>query len=156
MWTAGRIWFKLCEMANVQTHEELTRKHEIRGGSDRGFGFVLGAFFLLVALSPLRRHQPMRVWALPVSGAFLLLAVVRPALLAGLNRLWTQLGILMGRVVTPVVTAILFYVIFTPMGFLFRLLGKDPLRLAIDSSAASYWIERRPTGPPPDTMINQF
>src|ERR1035441_7290725 len=143
-------------MANVQTHEELTRKHEVRGGSDRAFGLVLAAFFLLVALSPLRRHQPLRVWALAVSGAFLVLGIVRPVLLAGLNRLWTKLGILLGKIVTPLVTAILFFVVFTPMGVLSRLLGKDPLRLKVDPGAASYWIEREPPGPPPETMVNQF
>jgi hypothetical protein len=143
-------------MANIATHEELTRKHEVRGGSDRSFGLVLGAFFLLVALSPLRRHHPLRVWALVVSGAFLLLAVIRPSLLKQLNRLWTQLGVLLGRVVTPIVTAILFFVIFTPVGYLFRLRGKDPLRLKTDPGAGSYWIERQPPGPAPETMANQF
>jgi hypothetical protein len=143
-------------MVNVQTHEELTRKHEIRGSSNRGFGLVWCAFFVLVALAPLRRHQPMRMWAFGVSAAFLAVAILRPALLAQLNRLWTQLGILLGKIVTPVVTALLFFLVFTPMGCLFRLLGKDPLRLAADPGAGSYWIERQPPGPAPETMTNQF
>jgi len=62
----------------------------------------------------------------------------------------------MGRVVTPVITALLFYLVVTPTGFLFRLWGKDPLRLALDTGVQSYWIERRPPGPPPETMSNQF
>jgi hypothetical protein len=51
---------------------------------------------------------------------------------------------------------LLFYLVVTPTGFLFRLLGKDPLRLALDAGVGSYWIERRPPGPLPETMSNQF
>jgi hypothetical protein len=58
--------------------------------------------------------------------------------------------------VNPVVTGLLFFLVVTPTGFLFRLLGKDPLRLAFDAETRSYWIERRPPGPAPETMRNQF
>ncbi len=67
-----------------------------------------------------------------------------------------MLGLLLGRVVSPIVMALLFFLVVTPTAFLFRLLGKDPLRLAAEPRAGTYWIERRPPGPPPDTMANQF
>ena len=138
------------------THEELTRRHEIRGSSNRAFGLVAATFFLLLALAPLRKHGNVRGGWLVVSGAFLALAILRPIWLQRLNWLWIRLGILLGKVVTPVVMAALFFLIFTPMAFFIRMLGKDPLHLARSPQARSYWIERVPPGPAPDTMSNQF
>jgi hypothetical protein len=140
----------------MAAHEDLSRKHVARGPSNRSFGFVFSAFFLLVGLVPLRRHQPVRLWALALAIVFLAVAILVPALLRPLNRAWMQLGHLLGRVTTPIVTGLLFYLIFTPAGFLARLLGKDPLRLRFDSQVQSYWQERRPPGPPPADMANQF
>jgi hypothetical protein len=138
------------------THEELTREHEIRGSSNRNFGLVFTAFWLLFALAPLRKHGAVREWGLVLSAVFLVLSILRPIWLQPLNRLWTQLGLLLGRIVTPVVMAVLFFVVFTPVAFLVRLLGKDPLRLALNVQAHTYWIERVPPGPAPGTMSNQF
>ena len=143
-------------MRGASLHEDLERKQEGPGSSDRAFGLVFWVFFALVGLAPLRTHHPIRWWALAVSAAFLVIALVQPAWLAPLNRVWTKLGVLMGRVISPVITALLFYVVVTPTALLFRLLRKDPLRLHSDPGAGSYWIERHPPGPPPDTMPNQF
>jgi Saxitoxin biosynthesis operon protein SxtJ len=140
----------------MAAHEDLSRKHLARGPSNRSFGFVFSAFFVLVSLSPLRRHQPIRLWALAIAVAFLAVGILVPVVLAPLNRLWMQLGRLLGRVTTPIVTGLLFYLVFTPAGFLARLLGKDPLRLRFDATASSYWQERHPPGPAPEEMANQF
>jgi hypothetical protein len=83
--------------------------------------------------------------------------VLRPAVLGPLNRWWLQLGLLLQqRLVTPVIMALLFFGTVTPIALVLRLLGKDLLRLRLDREADSYWIERRPPGPAPDTMRNQF
>jgi hypothetical protein len=143
-------------MREVSLHEDLERKQEGQGSTDRTFGIVFCVFFLLVGLLPLRAHHPVRWWALALSATFLLIALLQPVWLAPMNRVWTKLGMLMGRVVSPVVTALLFYFVVTPTALLFRLLGKDPLHLRSDPAARSYWIERHPPGPPADTMPNQF
>jgi hypothetical protein len=70
--------------------------------------------------------------------------------------MWTALGLLMGRLVNPVVTAILFYIVITPVGLIARLLGKDLLRLKLVPGADSYWIRRMPPGPAPASMNKQF
>src|SRR5215469_14983419 len=110
-------------------HEDLKRSARIRGSSDRNFGLVFAAFFALVGLWPLHARGPVRVPPLIVAGVFLVVALVRPQWLRPLNKVWTLVGLLLGRIVNPIVTAILFYLVFTPMGFISRLLGKDPLRL---------------------------
>ena len=140
----------------MTAHEDLSRKHAVRGPSNRSFGFVFSAFFLLLCLAPLRRHHPPRWWALAIAVAFLAVTILAPGLLKPLNRAWMQLGHLLGRITTPVVTGLLFYVVFTPAAYLMRLFGKDPLRLRFDAQTNSYWQERRPPGPPPADMANQF
>jgi hypothetical protein len=140
----------------ASTHEDLSRNHVIQGPSDRSFGLVMAAFFILVAIAPLRHHQHVRNWAFGVAGLFLIFALIRPALLKPLNKAWMALGLLLSRFVTPVVIGIMFYLVFTPVGFIYRMLGRDPLRLSFSKSDKSYWIERRPPGPPPEEMLNQF
>jgi hypothetical protein len=62
----------------------------------------------------------------------------------------------MQRLVTPAVMALVFYSTVTPVALVLRLLGKDLLSLQIDRTASTYWIERRPPGPAPDTLRQQF
>jgi hypothetical protein len=138
------------------THEDFSRQEEIKPSSDRSFGLVIAAFFLIVGFWPLVRAQPIRWWALGAATVFALLALLWTAALAPLNRLWMKLGALLYTVVSPVVMALLFYVTVTPIALLMRLLGKDPLRLRRDPDAASYWIDRTPPGPSPVSMKNQF
>jgi hypothetical protein len=120
------------------------------------FGLVFAVFFFLVGAWPWVRGRDVRWWVLAVSAVFLVVALARPAVLTPLNRLWTRFGLLLHSVVSPVVLGIVFYTTVTPIGLLMRLLGKDPLRLKIDPDASTYWIERRPPGPAPDTMRQQF
>jgi hypothetical protein len=137
-------------------HEDLSREQQIEGSSDRSFGLVFAAMFVIVACWPLLRLQPPRWWALGAASVLVIISFWKPAFLAYFNRLWTRLGLLLGRIVSPVALGILFYAVLAPIGAIVRLTGKDPLRLKLDPGAASYWIERSPPGPPPDSMTNQF
>jgi hypothetical protein len=137
-------------------HEDLSREEHVEGSSDRVFGLVFAGVFLVIAGWPLIHGASPRWWALGVSAAFGVVAWVRPVWLARLNRLWMKLGILLGKVVSPIALGILFYGVITPIGAVVRLTGKDPLRLKRDPAADSYWIARNPPGPPPDSMTNQF
>lgn len=137
-------------------HEDLKREHIVEGSSDRSFGLVFVAVFALIACWPLFFGGALRGWAIAVAAAFALIAMLKPALLAGLNRQWFKLGILLGKVVSPIALGVLFYGVITPIGIALRIAGKDPLRLKFDRGASSYWIRREPPGPPPDSMTNQF
>ena len=117
---------------------------------------VFAVVFTIVGAWPLLDATAPRWWVLAVAMVFLVLALVRPALLAPLNRLWTQFGLLLSRLTQPVVLAMLFYTAVAPMGLLARLFGKDLLELKLDRDAESYWIARQPPGPEPETMSNQF
>lgn len=139
------------------THERLKREETVVGSSDRAFGLVFAGFFALLTLLKLWRGWSAWGWIfLGAAAAFAALALLAPGLLAPLNRTWLKLGLALHKVVTPIVMAMLFYLVITPMGVAMRLMGKDLLRLKRDPGARTYWIERQPPGPPPDTMKNQF
>lgn len=137
-------------------HEELTREQRVEGSSDRSFGAVFAVVFFLIAAWPLMHGAMPRWWAGGIAAIFALIAVVKPTLLAGLNRVWVRFGVLLGKVVSPIALGILFYGVLVPIGVVMRLTGKDPLRLKHDATVPSYWIPREPPGPPRDSMNNQF
>jgi hypothetical protein len=128
----------------------------VQRSSNRTFGFVFAAFFALVALLPLIRHHSIRLWALPLAALFLLVALVVPKMLAPLNRAWTMVGTLLHAVVNPLILGILFYLVFTPFGWVLRRMGKDFLRLRPAPGSTTYWIPRHPPGPSAESMSRQF
>jgi len=137
-------------------HENLQRDQHVEGSSDRGFGLVFAGLFVVVACWPMFHGEAPRWWAFGIAAVLAMIAALRPALLAGPNRLWTKLGVLLGNVVGPIAVGVLFYGVVAPLGVVMRLTGKGPLRVKLDASADSYWIPRKPPGPPPDSLTNQF
>jgi hypothetical protein len=137
-------------------HENLGRAQPTRAAGNRAFGGVFAILFLAIGLWPLAAGGPLRVWALIIAAALLTVTWLAPALLAAPNRLWMRFGALLHRVVSPIVLALMFFAVVTPLGLVMRMLGKDVLRLRRDPSAATYWIRREPPGPEPSSMRRQF
>ena len=133
----------------TQTHSS------IDVGSDRGFGFVFAAVFAVISLWPLTGGGAVRIWALAMAALFLGAALVRPNVLRPLNRLWFRFGLLLGRIVSPIVMAVVFLVAITPTALIMRAFGKDVLHLKFDKDAESYWIRRADDGPM-GSMKDQF
>src|ERR1700693_3404629 len=140
----------------ITFHESWQSREQVKRSSDRTFGMVAAAFFALVALLPLLRGHGIRAWAAGLSGIFVLSGLLAPKILAPLNRIWTALGVALHHVMNPLVLGVFFYCVFTPLGWILRLMGKDFLRLRSAPSATSYWIPRQPPGPEPESMANQF
>ena len=138
------------------THEAFERDEEIVAGSDRSFGYVMtGAFAVVTALNGWHAGR-IWPWTAALAVIFLVAASLRPAVLNPLNRVWLRFGLLLHKVVNPVIMALLFYGTVLPTGLLMRAMGKDLLRLKREPDAASYWIVRAPPGPAPETMKDQF
>ena len=137
------------------THERLSVAHDIQGSSDRSFGIVMAVVFAIIGAWPLLSEGPLRWWALILAALFCGLAFLHPTLLAPLNRLWFRFGLLLNKITSPLIMGLLFYGVMTPYAYVLRWLGKDLLRLHIDSSAESYWIERKPPGPAPEPIKRQ-
>lgn len=141
---------------DTRIHEDFSRSHRTKGFSDRSLGLTFSGFFAVVEVIRLLRHKPFQWGWLIASAVFLLIGLVTPGILHPLSRLWLRLALLLHRIVNPIVTGIIFFVVFAPVGFLFRLFGKDPLHLKMEPAAQSYWIPRNPPGPDPQTMRHQF
>ena len=129
---------------------------EPKMGSERSFGLVFAAVFTIIGLWPLVRVGEVRLWSLAIAAVFFAVGIVAPRALAPLNRLWFRIGIMLGKIVTPIVMGLLFFVTVTPVGFLMRLFGKDPLRLKREPAAKTYWIDRLPPGPAAESLKDQF
>ena len=140
----------------MATHEDFSRGQHVKASSNRAFGWVFVIVFLIIALWPLFFGGALRWWSLIVSGLVAVVTMAAPALLTIPNRLWLRFGLLLNRVVSPVVLAIMFYLVVTPMGLLMRVFARKTLHLRRDAAAGSYWIKREPPGPKPDSMSNQF
>lgn len=125
--------------------------------TNRKFGlFFSGVFAAFAIYAYLKHHEPHSAMpAALLSIGFGALALTVPAVLAPLNRAWYRLGLLLGRIVNPVVLGIIFFLVLTPVSFFARMSGRDVLRLKKRSSG-SYWIDRAPPGPDPDSFKNQF
>jgi hypothetical protein len=139
-----------------QTHEDFSRQQQFKASSNRAFGWVFVTVFLIIALWPLVFDGTLRWWSLIAGTLLMLITVGAPSLLTVPNRLWLRFGLLLHRIVSPLVLGIMFYLVVMPMGLLMRSFGKDFLRLRRNDSAESYWIKREPPGPEPGSMSNQF
>ena len=139
-----------------RSHEDFNHSEEIRAGSPRAFGFVFAVVFAVVAFWPLLNSAPVRLWAAGVASAITAAAVFNPNLLQPMNRLWFRFGMLLHKIVNPLVMGFIFFLTVTPIALIFRLIGKDPLNRKPDPNCASYWIERDPKELTPESMRNQF
>ena len=125
---------------------------DIKIGSNRSFGIVFFVVFLIIATYPLINADELRLWSLIISIVFLFLGLVNSKILNPLNKLWFKFGIFLGKIISPLVMGIIFFLVVTPIGLLMRLLNKDLLNLRFNNNS-SYWIEKTE---PKSKMKNQF
>lgn len=140
----------------MTTHEPVRSHRKVTVGSDRNFGIVFAAVFVIVGLGRLHRDGTIRWWAIAIAAVFLVCAFAAPHLLRPLNNMWFKLGLLLHNIVNPIVMGVLYFGAVVPMGLVIRLLGKDLLQLNFDRAANSYWIKRDAPAPRPGGMTKQF
>ena len=116
------------ELSNIKRKENVT------------FGILFFIFFLIIGLYPLKSSGVIRVWSVLLSLIFLIITIVRPNLFTFLNKLWIKFGILLGKIISPLVMGLVFFIVVTPVGMLVRILKKDIVGLK--RGASSYWINR--------------
>ena len=104
------------------------------------FGVLFFILFLIIGIYPLKSGGVIRIWSVILSSLFLIITIIRPNLFTFLNRLWIQFGILLGKIISPVVMGLVFFFVVTPIGILVRILKKDVMGLKRGTS--SYWINR--------------
>ena len=126
---------------------------EIKLGSNRSFGIVFFIVFVLIAIYPLINQGEVRIWSLIISFLFLFLGLFNSKILTPLNKLWFRFGLFLGKIISPIIMGLIFFLVVTPIGLLMRLFGKDILNLKLNKKKTSYWIEK--VGPK-SKMKNQF
>jgi len=125
---------------------------DIKVSSNRSFGIVFFIVFLLIATYPLLKGNDVRIWSLSISFGFLILGLINSKILSPLNKLWFKFGLILGKIISPLIMCIIFFVVVTPIGIVMRVLKKDLLNLKYNQKK-TYWIKK--TGPK-SKMKNQF
>ncbi len=125
---------------------------KIKVSSNKSFGIVFSIFFLLVSVYLLLNNDLIYYWSLFVSFIFLVLGLMNSKILSPLNLLWFKFGILLGKIVSPVVMGIIFFLVVTPISILLKIFGKDVLNLKFNNNK-TYWIEKNG---PKSNMKKQF
>ena len=125
---------------------------DIKIGSNKSFGIVFFFVFLLVSIYPLINDGNLRIWSFVISIIFLILGILNSKILSPLNKIWFKFGLLLGKIISPVVMGIIFFIVVTPTGLILRLFQKDVLNLKFNNNN-TYWIEK---SGPKSKMKNQF
>ena len=125
---------------------------DIKISSNKSFGIVFFVVFLLIAIYPLINGGDIRIWSGIISFIFLVLGLLNSSILTPLNKIWFKFGIILGKIISPLIMAIIFFLVVTPTGLIMRILRKDILNLKYNQNK-SYWIEKEG---PKSKMKNQF
>jgi hypothetical protein len=125
---------------------------DLKISSNRSFGIVFFIVFILIAFYPLINQGEIRFWSVFISLLFLILGIINSKILTPLNKVWFKFGIFLGKIISPIVMGLIFFLVVTPIAFLMRLLKRDILNLKF-SKNNSYWIEKKE---PKSKMKNQF
>ena len=126
--------------------------NDIKIGSNRSFGIVFFIVFLLIAIYPLLSDESVRLWSLAIATIFFILGIINSSLLSPLNKIWFKFGLLLGRLISPLVMSLIFFLVVTPIALLMKLLKKDLLNLKFNKDN-TYWIVK---SGPKSKMKNQF
>ena len=128
------------------------KRSEIKISSNKSFGVVFFIVFLIVSIYPLINNGELRIWSLITAIIFLILGLINSKVLTPFNKIWFKFGLLLGKVISPLIMGIIFFIVVTPTALIMRIIGKDLLNLKFNNKK-SYWIEK--TGPK-SKMKNQF
>lgn len=135
---------------------EMHGNTEVKMGSERSFGIVFSIVFFLISAYPLLGGGSIRIWSAIVGGGFLILAFGAPQILRPLNIIWFRFGMLLNKIVSPIVMGFVYFVTVTPIGLIGQAFGKDALRQKPDPAADSYWIDVDPEYAANTSMKKQF
>ena len=120
--------------------------------SNRNFGIVFFIVFLLISLYPIINNEDIRIWSIIIALIFFILGIINSNLLSPLNKIWFKFGLKLGKIISPLIMGLIFFLVVTPIGLIMRLLGKDLLNLKLNKNK-TYWVEK---SGPKSKMKNQF
>ena len=113
---------------------------QINKSTNKSFGIIFFIVFFLIGIYPVFFEENIRIWSILISLVFLILGIFNSKILTPLNKIWFKFGILLGKIISPLIMAIIFFLVVTPIGIIMRVLGKDLLNLK-KNTEDSYWIK---------------
>ena len=131
----------------------MSKNDKIKKGTNKSFGLVFFTVFLIIGLWPLLNENTPRIWSIIISLAFLILGLLNSKILTPLNTIWFKFGELLGLLISPVVMALIFFLVVTPTGIIMKLFKKDLLNKRFNKSIKSYWLKKEKAE---STMKQQF
>ena len=146
-------------MKNFSLHENYRDEEPTEAGGDRAFGCTVGSILMVIGAAKAfvtGAVLPVACLIFVAGAGLLFLGIIAPSRLSALNRVWSKVGAAIAKVVNPIVLALLFFFVVTPMALVMRIAGKRPLRLAPDRAASSYWIYRNAAPGEASSMRRQF
>ena len=117
------------------------KNKKIKISSNRSFGLVFFAIFLIISIWPLLDDKDIRIWSLIISLIFLILGILNSNTLKPLNKIWFKFGMFLGKIISPIIIGLVYFLVVTPTGFIMRFLGKDLLKLKKNKNN-TYWLTK--------------
>ena len=111
--------------------------------TNKNFGILFFIVFLIFGLWPLKNGENLNYYFIIFSGIFLLLGLLNSKLLSPLNKIWIKFGEILGIIIAPIIMALVYFVILTPVSLVVRVFGKDLLGLKFMNKQQTYWINRK-------------
>jgi len=111
--------------------------------SNRSFGLLFFIVFLIIGLWPLKNGDNLNLYFSITSLFFLILGLLNSKLLSPLNKIWIKFGEILGIIIAPIIMALVYFVILTPVSLVVRVFGKDLLGLKFTNKQQTYWINRK-------------
>ena len=111
--------------------------------SNKSFGLLFFVVFLVFGLWPLKNGESINLYLISSSLIFLFLSLMNSRILSPLNIIWVKFGKILGMIIAPIVMALVYFVILTPIGLTMRIFGKDLLGLKFKKKQDTYWIKRK-------------
>ena len=130
----------------------MKKSENIKIGSNRSFGILFFIVFLIIAIYPLLNDNSIRLWSLIIGIIFLILGIINSKVLTPFNILWIKFGLLLGKVVSPIIMGFVFFGVVTPISIIMKLLRKDLLNLKRNKKE-TYWLKKEENK---SNMKNQF
>tara|TARA_B100000575_G_C23076450_1_gene620051 strand:- start:890 stop:1270 length:381 start_codon:yes stop_codon:yes gene_type:complete len=114
-----------------------------QNNQNRSFGLLFFIVFLAFALWPLTKRGEINLYLISIASIFLILGLLNSKILSPLNKAWIKLGEILGRIIAPIIMAIVYFLVLTPISLLVRLFGKDLIGMKFSNQQKSYWIKRK-------------
>ena len=116
---------------------------KIKKSNNRSFGILFFIVFLILGLYPTLKGNSPNIYLISISIPFIILGIINSKILTPLSNAWIKLGEILGIIIAPIVMAIIYFFILTPISLIVRIFGKDLLSIKFDKQVNTYWINRK-------------